>query len=104
MRMPLPLRVCCAVGFLLVATRSEALTYVVTNTSDSGPGTLRQAILNANANPGSTIAFAIPGFGAHTIAPTSALPTITSAVVLDATTQAGYAGSPIVTLDGSLAG
>ena len=27
-------------------------TFTVTNTLDSGPGSLRQAILDANANPG----------------------------------------------------
>lgn len=29
-----------------------AATYVVTNTDDAGPGSLRQAVLDANANPG----------------------------------------------------
>ena len=37
-------------------------TYVVTNTQDSGAGSLRQAVLNANANAGfDTITFAITG-------------------------------------------
>ena len=31
----------------------------VTNTADSGPGSLRQALLDANASPGSTITFNI---------------------------------------------
>ena len=35
-----------------VATISAANTYTVTSTADSGAGTLRQAILDANANPG----------------------------------------------------
>jgi len=104
MRARILLGISCVTGFLVLTCRSEAATFIVTNTNDSGTGSLRQAILNANTNPGSTIAFAIPGLGAHTITPTSALPTVTAAVVLDATTQPGYAGSPIVTLDGSLAG
>ncbi len=29
-----------------------AATYTVTNTNDAGPGSLRQAVLDANANPG----------------------------------------------------
>src|SRR5215207_898954 len=71
--------------------------YTVTNTADSGAGSFRQAILNANASPGGDdIAFNIPGSGVHTIAPTSALPNITDNVFLDATTQPGYAGSPVI--------
>ncbi|MCA9058952.1 MAG: hypothetical protein KDA85_10640, partial [Planctomycetaceae bacterium] len=38
------------------------------------------------------------------IAPASALPTMTDVVVLDATTQAGWSGTPIILLDGSGAG
>ena len=40
--------------------------FAVTNTSDSGPGSLRQAILDANlatSAPPDTIQFAIPGTG-----------------------------------------
>jgi len=67
-----------------------ASTFTVINTNDSGVGSLRQAILDANANAGAdTIAFAIPGPGVHTISPTSALPTMTEAVVLDGYTQPG---------------
>src|SRR5262249_34379635 len=45
-----------------------------------------------------------PGGGVQTIAPTSALPTISDPVVVDGTTQPGYAGSPLVELRGSSAG
>ncbi len=82
--------------------------FVVTNTLDSGPGSLRQAILDANAaaNVGSAdvIRFAIPGLGTHTIRPHSELPTITDPVLLDGSTQFGFAGKPVIELDGSLAG
>ena len=45
-------------------------TFTVTNTNDTGPGSLRQAILDANAAAGSdTIGFDIPDPGAHTISP-----------------------------------
>src|SRR5688572_30184790 len=64
-----------------------AMTYTVTTAADNGdnimptPGSLRQAILDANANPGTdTILFSIPGAGPHTIALLSALPDITEAV------------------------
>jgi hypothetical protein len=64
--------------------------FTVTNTADSGPGSLRQAILDANSNAGlDQIDFAIPGTGPFTIQPTSALPAITEAVVIDGYTQSG---------------
>src|SRR5947209_4738452 len=54
----------------------------VTNTNDSGPGSLRQAILSANSGPGAdTITFNIPGTGVQTIAPASPLPAVTDTVI-----------------------
>jgi hypothetical protein len=82
-----------------------AMTFSVTNTNDSGAGSLRQAILDANANAGAdTISFNVPGTGVHTIAPASELPTITESVTIDGTTQPGYAGMPIIELSGAGAG
>ncbi|HZY85142.1 MAG TPA: right-handed parallel beta-helix repeat-containing protein [Gemmataceae bacterium] len=76
----------------------------VTTAADSGPGSLRQALLDANAAPGlDTINFAI-GSGAQTIMLSSPLPPVTDPVVLDGTTQPGWAGLPLVTLDGHAAG
>ena len=82
------------------------VTFGVTNTNDSGAGSLRQAILNANLSTGVTnqIRFSIPGTGPFTIAPTSVLPTITNPVVIDGTTQPGWNGTPIVELNGAAAG
>jgi hypothetical protein len=80
-------------------------TFVVTNTNDSGSGSLRQAILDSNATAGTnTIDFNIPGTGVQVIQPLSELPTITNPVVLDGTSQPGYAGTPLIELDGSAAG
>ena len=88
-------------------------SFTVTNTNDTGIGSLRQAIFNANATSGTdTIKFDIPttdaGYnfatGAFTIKPKSALPNITDAVVIDGTTQTGFANKPIIELDGSSAG
>lgn len=77
----------------------------VTNTNDSGTGSLRQAILDANATAqADTIAFDIPGTGARVIAPASPLPQLTSPVTVDGTTQPGYAGKPVVVLSGADAG
>jgi hypothetical protein len=82
-------------------------TFVVTNTNDSGSGSLRQAILDANARPGSDdIEFAIPastdpelnvpvdGFDPVTqtwrIQLETALPTISDTVSIDGYTQAHF--------------
>src|SRR5829696_3633886 len=71
---------------------------VVTNTNDTGAGSLRQAILDANAALGSdVITFSIDS-GAKTIKPNSALPTISETVLIDATTQPGFAGQPLIEL------
>ena len=76
--------------FLAVSAAASATTYTVTSTADSGAGSLRQAITDANTNPGAdTIAFAIVGSGVHTIEPTSPLPQITGPVTIDGYTQSG---------------
>lgn len=64
---------------------------VVTNTNDSGAGSLRAAIQFANAQSGaSTISFAIPGAGPHTITLSSILPNLTAnGLTIDGTTQSG---------------
>jgi hypothetical protein len=63
---------------------------VVTNTNDSGPGSLRQAILDANASPDpSVIGFDIPGTGPHTISPLTRLPYITARTIIDGYSQPG---------------
>ena len=65
----------------LLAGSLHAATFTVTNTNDTGAGSLRQAILDANAAGGAdTIGFNIFGSGVHTIAPATALPKITDAV------------------------
>src|SRR6266446_1289082 len=83
-----------AVVFLLLAalsgTGAQAATLTVNNTLDSGAGSLRQAIIDANTTPGTdTIVFAIPGSGLHTIAPATNLPNLTEAVIIDGYSQAG---------------
>ncbi len=73
-----------------LAAIGTADTYTVTSTGDSGPGTLRQAILDANAHPGAdTIEFDITGSGVHTISPASALPAITDPVTINGYSQPG---------------
>lgn len=79
---------------------------VVSNTADAGPGSLRQAILDANAHPNVSgepdkIRFAIPGVGPHIISLTSALPDITEAVDIDGGTQPGTGATPTVAISGA---
>jgi hypothetical protein len=77
-------------------------TFTVTNTDDAGRGSLRQAILDANGDPGpNTIIFRMRGQSVHTIAPASPLPTIISPVTIDGTTQPGFQGTPLIQLTGS---
>jgi parallel beta-helix repeat protein len=74
-------------------------TIVVTNTNDSGEGSLRWAIEQANNTPGlDTIVFNIPGSGLHTISRLTAFPSLTDSIIIDGTTQPGYAGQPLIEL------
>ena len=88
------------------ATYQQALaaTFTVTNVNDSGSGSLRQAILDANVNGEiDLIKFSI-GTGVRTISPLSQLPSIKERTTIDGTTQPGYAGFPIIEIEGSQAG
>ena len=76
--------------------------FLVVNTNDSGPGSYRQALLNANAISGhQTIRFNIPGPAPYSIVPSSNLPILTGPTTIDGTSQPGYAGVPIIELNGA---
>ena len=86
---------------------------LVINSNDSSlvppPGSLRQAILTANNTPGpDTIIFNLFGTnsGAHAITLVAALPPITETVFIDGWSEGGdgYAGQPLIRLDGPIAG
>lgn len=69
---------------------------MVTSSADSGPGTLRQALTDAAANGNSVtdnITFNLPA-GQQTISVLTALPAITSSVIIDGSTQPGAAITP----------
>ncbi|GIW87789.1 MAG: hypothetical protein KatS3mg108_2113 [Isosphaeraceae bacterium] len=85
--------------------RQLLATFTVDSTGDADvPGTLRWAINQANLNPGfDQIDFNIPGAGPHTITPATPLPPITDRVTIDGTTQ-GSSSTPLIILDGSMAG
>jgi CSLREA domain-containing protein len=96
------------------STAHAAATFTVNSTGDgadsnlndgvcddgTGHCTLRAAIQQANATPGAdTVNFQI-GSGVQTIAPGSPLPTVTDPVIIDGTTQPGFAGAPLIVLSG----
>jgi len=87
------------------AVHVALMTFLVSNTLDSGGGSLRQAILDANGNPGAdAINFSIGGPAPHTINLLSALPAITETVTINGTSQPDFAGTPVIELNGSGAG
>jgi hypothetical protein len=68
----------------VLAELTKQSTWTVTNTNDSGAGSLRQAILDANGTPDAdTITFGVSG----TITLASTLPSISGALVIDGTGQ-----------------
>ncbi|HTD21246.1 MAG TPA: plastocyanin/azurin family copper-binding protein [Terriglobales bacterium] len=90
---------------LAAMTGKVIVNPVVTNTADSGAGSLRQAILDVNADPDlTTITFSIPGGGVQTITLASALPAITNPVLLDGYSQSPTSPTPVIELNGSGAG
>jgi hypothetical protein len=93
---------------LAFAASLSAATYTVTTTADTGAGSLRQAVTDANGAAGPhTVAFNITGSGTHTIVLASDLPTIVivEGLTIDGTTQPGYAGTPLIEIarDGTFA-
>ncbi len=97
-------------GIVAMYGAGPAQTTVVTNTKDSGPGSLRAAIYTAlNA----TIIFQIPNTdpnfsgGVFTIRPTDRLPAPATGTTIDATTQTAFTGDtnltgPEVVINGAL--
>jgi hemolysin type calcium-binding protein len=70
-------------ALLIVPAAAQAADYPVTNNNDAGSGSLRQAILDANATPGvpDTITISVPG-PPNTVALASALPAISDDVTI----------------------
>lgn len=71
------------------------MIYQVTNLADSGPGSLREAILNANRHAKSFIEFSIKG----TIILSRPLPPITTQVIIDGSTSPSYTDKPIICIN-----
>ena len=98
-----PVMALAALLLLPGARTASAAIFAVTNNGDSGAGSLRQAILSANLTPAiDEIQFALP-IGQHVITPLTPLPVMTTGVDVNGTSQTGYAGVPIVGIDGATA-
>jgi hypothetical protein len=87
-------------------------TLFVTTDGDSGDnnnptaGSLRAAIIASNGaavGTVTTVDFSI-GTGARTISLVAPLPTLANPTIIDGTTQPGYAGRPLIQVDGAQAG
>jgi uncharacterized repeat protein (TIGR01451 family) len=96
-----------------VMTSAPAATFSVINTGDNGgvdpaagagTGTLRQAIVDANAMAGTDLIQFSIGSGLQSINLAAPLPAITEAATIDGTTQPGFSGTPLIELRGVSAG
>ncbi len=88
--------------FLFVTLRlpTAGADFSVVNTNDSGPGSLREALLAANQSPGrDRILFDIPGDGLKVIRVTTQLPTIDDPLEVDGFSQPGSRPNSALTLD-----
>lgn len=107
------------IGLSPQTTQAAPVNFSVTNTNDSGAGSLRQAILDANANGNpadiDTISFNISGSGVHTISLSTSLPSITEPLAIDGFTQSGSSANtalnplpinanPTIVIDGQAGG
>jgi hypothetical protein len=85
-----PLRLLALVGIGCLGHFASAADFAVLTTGDSGPGSLRAAILAANAAAGADrVIFNIPGAGAQVISILSPLPETTDSLEIDGYTQPG---------------
>ena len=84
-------------GLEILEHRELLATFTVTNLHNSGTGSLRQAIIAANTEPGPDI-IDFDVAGTIKIGPTS-LPAITNPAIIDGATAPSFAGSPVVTID-----
>jgi len=80
------------------STPAVPATIVVTNTNDSGSGSLRAAIIAANSDPDANdITFAIPGACPRTIALSTTLPDITTSINFLGGSQPGWVANSSTT-------
>lgn len=91
-----------ATTFLAFALYSaHGAVFTVTNVNDSGPGSLRSALTNADGTDGTNIIqFNLSGTGPFTIVPLTSLPALTMPVIFDGWSQPGWTNLPLVQING----
>jgi hypothetical protein len=99
----------CLLLLLCHFAPAAIITNIVTTTADSGAGSLRQAIINANTNTDPTVSnlivFKLTGTAPFTLTPgLGGYPSINTVVTIDGTTQTNYAGTPKIYINGTNAG
>jgi hypothetical protein len=83
--------------FEVLENRQLLATFLVTSLTDSGAGSLRQALIDANALPGAdTINFAVAGTIRVGRTP---LPAVTGTVTIDGASAPGFTGTPVVAVN-----
>src|ERR1700750_2297343 len=83
--------------FIIFSVKAFSAVFVVTSNADSGPGTLRDALTQAAANGTATQDIIQFNLSNSTITILSNLPTVSSNLILDASTQPG----PAVSVNGA---
>lgn len=97
------LAITLATGLVALTSAAQAAVLTVINVNDSGAGSLRQAMIEANATLATDdIRFDIPGSGPHAIRINSTLPTITQPLTIDGYTQPGASPNTIAADAGGL--
>lgn len=87
---------CTAFASLLFLSPVVQADETVTNTNNSGPGSLAEAIANCNVSPGAdVISFAIPGAAPFVINLSTPLPAITGPLFINGYSQAGATAGSI---------
>ncbi len=89
-------RIPCSYRIERLEERALLTTFAVLNLGDTGAGSFRQAILDANTAAGAdVITFNVAG----TIDLSSSLPVISGEVNIDGSTAPGFAGTPLIEVD-----
>jgi len=86
-----------ALSYEHLEVRNVLSTFSVVNLNDSGDGSLRQAMLDANSSAGAdVISFSVAGVIGLT---SGALPALTDEVNIDGTTASGFTTTPAIEVD-----
>lgn len=84
---------------ILIISQAGAATFTVVNTNNTGAGSLRQAVIDANSTPVSdVIEFNIPGAAPFIISGDGYA--LTETVFINGTSQPGYISTPLIEIRG----